>query len=296
MDNYYGTSYNKPSNVFGSNSRLGSSASTSLNQPPPSASPLTNAYKAYNAASTTQAGDYDNIMKGYQNFAQNAQNTPQMNFTPFTPQTYNYQSSPDVTSALASLKGLADTGGYSDSDIQELRARGVSPIRSVYSSAQQNIERQKALQGGYSPNYTAATAKMSRDMADSIGNQMSNVNAGIAQNVASNKLSAAPSYANAAGQQSALQNSIGENNMNTQNQAGMFNSQMPLEYAKYNLGVKNNQLSALGGMTSLYGTNPALMSAFGNQALGQGNLQQNIRQGNQNYNLNMVGKMIQGLN
>jgi hypothetical protein len=130
---------------------------------------VTGAYGLYNTAVGQQAQDYGNIMAGYQNL----------------PSTPGYQNTAN----------LAATGGYSDQDKEDIRARGISPIRSIYSSAQQNVDRNKALQGGYSPNYNATQAKMARDESQQISDATTNVNATLAQNIAQNKIGLAPTYA-----------------------------------------------------------------------------------------------------
>lgn len=142
------------------------------------------AYGLYNTAVEQQAGDYGNIMQGYKNLA----NGP----------------------AMQNLGELASTGGYSEADKANLRERGISPIRSIYAGANRDVDRQKAIQGGYSPNYGAVKTKLARDLSSQIGDQVTNVNAGIAQNVAQNRVGLAGTYANAAmqplqGQQSLYQ-------------------------------------------------------------------------------------------
>jgi len=76
---------------------------------------------------------------------------------------------------------FAKTGGFSDQDIANIRSRAVSPIRSLYSSAQNAIERQRSLQGGYAPNYTAAMAKMAREKSQGMSDATTNAEAEIAQ-------------------------------------------------------------------------------------------------------------------
>ena len=127
------------------------------------------AFGLYNTAVEQQAKDYDNIMSGYKEFNSSA---PMQNFSE-----------------------LAATGGYSEQDKSQLRERGVSPIRSIYASANRDVDRQKAIQGGYSPNYGAVKAKMARDLSQDIGDRVTAVNAGIAQNVAQNRVSLAPALA-----------------------------------------------------------------------------------------------------
>lgn len=138
-------------------------------QPDISKSGVPGAFGLYNTAVEQQAGDYGNIMKGYQGFNSSA---PMQNFGE-----------------------LAATGGYSEADKQNIRERGISPIRSIYASANRDVDRQKAIQGGYSPNYGAVKAKMARDLSSQIGDQVTNVNATLAQNVAQNRVGLAPSFA-----------------------------------------------------------------------------------------------------
>lgn len=150
--------------------------------PPQPLGGITGAYGLYNTAVGQQAGDYSRIMQGYQNLGSNP--------------------------AYQNLADLSTTGGYSEGDKADLRARGVSPIRSVYASANRDVDRQRALQGGYSPNYNAVKAKMAREMSDTISNQTQNVNADIASRVAQNKIGLAPTYANMASEPLKAQQSL----------------------------------------------------------------------------------------
>lgn len=234
------------------------------NTPPPT--PVQNQYTLYNQAVGQQAGDYDSIMQAYRGILQNSQNTAPN--SQVTPQQYTYQPSADVNSALGIQKNLAQTGGYDEQGLSDLRARGISPIRSVYASANRDIDRQRALSGGFSPNYNAAKTKMAREMSESIAQQVSNVNAGIAQNVASNKLQAAPAYASTAMGESSLRNDIGLKNADAVNNANTFNANAADK-------TNSNALSAVNGMTSLYGTTPALSNLFGQQAQNAASMEAN---------------------
>jgi hypothetical protein len=213
-------------------------------KPPPqqaaaSNNPLVNQYKLYNTAVQQNAGDYSDIMQQYKNLL----NKPA---TPYTP-------SAASTSAVANLGELSQSGGYSGADQANIRERGISPIRSLYAGAQRNIDRQRGLQGGYSPNYGALQAKLAREMSSSIGDQMTNVNATLAQNIAQNRMGAASNYASSA-----------QNQDQMAQQQNQFNTQQPF--------------NALSGMQSMYGTTPALSATFGNQALQGAQLQQQINQ------------------
>lgn len=206
----------------------------------------------YDAAVNTNTSDYDRIMQGYRD-----QTNPNSNIAPIS-----YSGSPDVSSALDLLKNFANTGGYSDSDINSIRERAISPIRSIYSNAQQDLNRQKVISGGYSPGYAGATAKMSRDLASSIGAATTNANAATASMIQSGKLAALSPLANLA------ESEAGRN----------------LDVSKTNadiMGQNNNRrLSALNSQQSLYGTNPGLTGTLGNQALSAAGMKQNQDQFN----------------
>lgn len=207
----------------------------------PSAAPAsTDQYKLYNTAVQQQAGDYSGIMKGYQDLLKKG-------------------PSAASSSAVANLGNLATTGGISPEDEANLRARGVSPIRAAYSAAARNIDRQKNLSGGYSPNQGAIQAKLAREQSEQLAQGNTNVEAMIAELRQKGRLSSAGQYASAASQQD------------------------------------NNQRDALQGMTSLYGTTPALSSLFGNQALQGAQLQNQINQQNKSSNLDRVNTFARAL-
>lgn len=272
----------------------GNSPTTTTGQiTPPTPSPQQQSYNVYNTAVKQQAGDYDSIMKQYQDAARRAQTTnPALNFNPISPATTNYSPSQDYTNSAANLADLSATGGYTPQGIADLRARGISPIRSIYAGANRDIDRNRILQGGFSPNYAAAKAKMARELSESIGGAVQNVNAGIAQNVASNRLSASPAYASAAGAENALRTGVGERNSDVINSTNQFNASMPLQYGAYNLNRNNTGLDAIRGQASLYGTTPALSALFGNQALSAAQLQNMIDQQGRSNTLNATQAVL----
>lgn len=212
-----------------------------------------------NAANQGQQ-DYGNIMKGYQDFAgQNQQKANQASVT-----NANYTRSPEMNSAMGTFKEFSDTGGYTPQQIQELRARGVSPIRSTFASAMQNLNRQKALQGGYSPNMTAAIARMQGALGSQLAEQTTNVNAGIAENQNKNRLSGASGLGGLSQSDSELATRVALANAGAANQASMFNAGQANQTGQFNAGLG---LEGLAGQRSLYGTSPAAAATFGNQVL-----------------------------
>lgn len=204
----------------------------------------------------------------------------------------NYQATPDVANSLSNLSDLTQTGGYTPQGIADLRERGVSPIRSVYSSAQQGIDRAKQLGGGYSPNYTAATAKLTRGLSDAVSSGVQNVNAGIAQNVASNKLQAAPAYASASATDSTSRNANETYNSGVENSTNQFNAQNKQQTLSslaqlYQSGT-GNKLEILNAMRALYGTTPAQPALYGQQAATQTGLDLQNKQINNNASSTLI--------
>jgi hypothetical protein len=246
-------SYNIPRNAVPSTGVTGGSG---VSTSPPAAS---NPYKLQNTATEQQAGDYSTIMQGYKDMlAKGGSATP-------------YTASGARAPAIANLAELSRTGGYSPEDLQNLRARAISPIRSVYSSAQQGLNRNKALQGGYSPNYAAASAKMAREQSEQLGGAMTNVNADIAGRVAEGRMNAASPYASITGQQAGAED-----------EASQFNRRE----------IPQQQAQALQGMTSLYGTTPALSELFGRQALQGSQLQNQINQQGNQQGMQLIDQMM----
>lgn len=249
---------------------------------------------AFSAAVTTNANDYDKIMGAYDSLLKSNKDSP-AKFTPLAPSLTNYTQGNDVTNSLGTLSNLATTGGYSGNDIANIRARSISPIRSIYANAQQNLNRQKSLQGGYSPNYTAASAKMARELSEQIGQRSTDVEAGIAQNVAQNKLSIAPSFASAARAADEARMGIEKSNADTINRINELNATLALQTGQMN---QSNMFNTIEGMKGLYGTSPALVNTFGNQVASATGLNQNQQQinnqtktQNQNLGLNFLRAM-----
>lgn len=211
--------------------------------------------------------DYGSIMAGYDKLDKNNEAQP-----------ISYSSSTDVNNALGNLKTFSDTGGYSDADTKNIRERGISPIRAIYANANQNLKRKLSLSGGYSPGYAAAIAKMARDSSQQISDVTGNVNATLAQNIATNKLSGSQAYGSLASSESGR----------------------GLDVSKFNADIdqqtKNRALSINDARRGLYGTTPALAELFGRQAMQGAQLNEQSREFDQGQAqtaaLSLLGKRI----
>lgn len=166
-------------------------------------------------ANQNDMADHNSIMNNYREFLNGSSN-------------YGAQQ------GLDTFSNFAQTGGFSPQDIQNIRARAVAPIRGVYSNAQADVDRQRRLQHGFSPNYTAATAKMGRDQAYSTADASTNAEAMIAQLLQQGKLAGA--------------NGLGNLSM----------------------GLRGQDENAISGMNTAYGTAPGMSNMFGNQVLTAG--------------------------
>ena len=232
------------------------------------------AESAYPRAIEQQAGDYDQIMGGYRNLLNNpnpeygnlmSRYQQLLNQQQNGPSHATYGETSQFNEAFNNARELARTGGLSDSDQSNLRARGVSPIRAAYANAQRNMERQARLSGGRSANYNASASRMAREQSESMAGAMNNVNAGIAEMVQRGRLTAAP-----------IMGQLGNSSSERMNQVGMFNANADNRHGENMAGIlasmsglmnsdQQRRAQALQGMTSLYGTTPALVNTFGNQ-------------------------------
>jgi hypothetical protein len=102
--------------------------------------------------------------------------TAQNNFTNASRQNFE-----DYNRIMGDYQGWAQTGGYSPTDISSMRSRAMSPLRSIYAGANRDVDRQKSLQGGYSPGYGTLKARMAREMSSNMSDSATNVNGQLAQ-------------------------------------------------------------------------------------------------------------------
>lgn len=170
----------------------------------------------------------------------------------------------DYGSLMSGYNQFQQTGGYSPSDISAMRARSISPIRSVYANANRDIDRQRTLQGGYSPNYTASKAKMAREMGMTVGDANTNLEAALAQmrnegkrfglSGASSLYSSTPGMANMFGNQvlGSSQDLLGLQGLQNQLGLGIMNAQIGASHLpgqwQSTMGNINSTVDTLGNI------------------------------------------------
>lgn len=200
---------------------------------------------SYDAAVQTQMADYDNLMKQW----------GMLSPLDTILQDENYFQSPEELGLINQLQTDVNTGGYSDTDIGNIRARSISPIRAVYANAQRNLARATRLSGGYNPGAGAAQSRLAREQSGMISDASADTEGRIAEMRAAGRRDAQSRLMPLIGRETDAINRIREGNIAERRRIAGLNQQLPL--------------LALQGKTSLYGTNPALVNLFGQQALQQ---------------------------
>lgn len=246
--------------------------------------------RAYPAAIEQTARDYDELMGRYRSaldrpdtsglmgqYKQLLSQQPET-YTSYIPEEQQFAP----TTGIGDLEELSRTGGLGEAEQGSLRARAVSPIRAVYANAMRQMERQRAIQGGYSPNMPAAQVRMARELSEQIGGATTGAEAEIARMVQAGRLSAAPQLAGIREREAGRESEIGRANIAAKQRAEEFNramlaqirgetftrQQAALTGMERLRGTETGRESELlGGMRSLYGTTPALAATFGQQAL-----------------------------
>lgn len=219
--------------------------------------------------------DYDRMMQLYQGLLNKTSgSTLRDRLQSMKPVQESYDEDRRLTGSITDLEDLARTGGYTDEGIADLRERGLSPIRAIYANAQRGLERNKSLQGGYSPNMNAASIKMAREMSDLISGKTTDINAEIAGKVAEGKQKIAPQLTEALLNIQRERGDISERNAGARNRSEEFNRDIQLKQQGMDKEGRNQELEIINSMRSLFGTNPAMADAFIDQILKQGDQNQ----------------------
>jgi hypothetical protein len=192
----------------------------------------------------------------------------------YTPFLASYK---DPFNSYAGFTEFSNTGGYSPADIANMRARGISPIRASYANAEREIGRQRSMQGGYSPNAIALQGRMAREQGQLTADATQNVEAGLAEARNKGRLAGLTGMSGIEGQRLGADVDISKFNANQRAQAQSQNNASRASAGAANRASRQagigNQLDALSGMRSLYGSTPGMSQMFGNQAIsavGQG--------------------------
>jgi hypothetical protein len=235
----------------------------------------------YNQANQRQTADYGNMMKGYEDFRNNLGGPTKFNVMrpPQLDEAYG-----NLSSAGKGYQNFADTGGYSPTDIQELRARGTSPIRAAYGNSMMEMDRARSLGNG-APNYIAAASKAQRELPGQLADATTGVNAQLADSIRQGKLAGLGGLSQVGGVMGGLAGDESGRDLQAQNMG---------EQSLQNL--RQSQLASYGGQASLYGTTPGMSSMFGNQALSAFNQRAGMEQSRNSTGMGLLGMQLEGQN
>lgn len=249
----------------------------------------------FNLSAGRQMQDYGDMMTGYQDFSKSLK-----------PTTFGYNKvsakRPEelgeaygyLREAAPGYREFASTGGYSPTDIQELRARGVAPIRSAYGNTMMEMNRSRSLGGaGGSPNYIAAASKAQRDLPGQMADATTTVNAGLAEQIRNGKLAGLSGLTGIGDSMGGLSSAEASRILqaDTANQSADLQAKSMTEQSLQNM--RQGQLSSLSGQSNLYGTSPAMAATFGNQALNAYQTRAQMEQNRQQTGLQLLGTQMQ---
>lgn len=249
----------------------------------------------YDQAAQRQTQDYGKLMSGYDDFRQRLAAPTKFSFQNVQAQrpaelgeSYGY-----LREAMPGYREFAQTGGYSPTDIQELRARGISPIRAAYGNTMMELDRARALGGNAgAPNYIAALSRAQRELPEQLASATTNVNAGLADAIRQGKLAGLGGMTNVGGTMGGL--ASGE--AGRQLQASLANQSADLQaQGMGEQSLQNRQqmdLAGLGGQANLFGTSPGMASTFGNQALNSWQQRAAMEQARQQFGLGAMDAQI----
>lgn len=249
----------------------------------------------YNKATYRNMEDYGDTMSGYDNFLSQSggpTNFSYKNVSAKTPdelkESYGY-----LRDAAPGYRDFASNGGYSGQDVQELRARGIAPIRSAYGNTMMEMDRARAIGGaGGAPNYIAAASKAQRELPGQMADAMTNVNAGLAEQIREGKKFGLSGLTNTGATMGGLSSADAERILKADlsNQQADMQTQAMTESSRR--AGRAETLQGLAGKTSLYGTTPAMSAMFGNQALNAYG-QRASAEGNRNqFGLGLLGAQM----
>lgn len=234
----------------------------------------------YGRGSEANYGDYTDIMNQYRSIASGTGSAAggggggdySYGAESWEPNLIQYN---DPFKSYTGYEEFSNTGGYSPQDIANMRARGVSPIRAAYANAQREVARQRSLQGGYSPNAIALQARMAREQGQLGADTLTNVEAGLAEARNKGRLAGLEGMTDVEKQRLAGDLDVQKYNANAKNTAAQSNTAARNAAAAGSASnamnaaaaSRGDQLAALRGMTSLYGTTPGMAQLYGDQVL-----------------------------
>lgn len=162
---------------------------------------------------------------------------------------------------------MAKTGGYSDSDIRNVRSRTASQVPSFFGSLKDQLNRTNSIQGGFSPGYGAQTRALARDSARSGVEAVRDTEIGLQDSIRSGRMQGASSLSSA---EQGLQSLLSQNLMQALGmESGLYSDQARNKLAGGQglLSDSANKQNMLSGLTNLRSSTDGNQSMFLNALL-----------------------------
>lgn len=93
----------------------------------------------------------------------------------------------DRMTGMGGFQEFAKTGGYTDEDKSNIRAKALSPISAFDTNMRNDMSTRRATQGGYSPGFDASSRALQRDTSRNIADTSLNAELGIKDKVNAGK-------------------------------------------------------------------------------------------------------------
>lgn len=97
------------------------------------------------------------------------------------------QATMDRMRGMGGYDEFAKTGGYSEEDKGNIRAKALSPISAFDTARRDDMSTRRSVQGGYTPGFDASSRALSRDTARNISDTSLNAEVGIKDKVNAGK-------------------------------------------------------------------------------------------------------------
>lgn len=258
--------------------------------------PLSSSFTSnYNAAAGQNTQDYSSTMGAYDKFRQGMGDPTKFTFNNVSagaPKELG-ESYSMLREAMPGYRDFASTGGYSPTDVQELRARGVAPIRSAYGNTMMEMDRARSIGGG-APNYIAAASRAQRELPGQMADATTSVNAGLADSIRQGKQFGLQGISGTGSTLGGMASGQAGRELSASiaNQGADMQAQGMGETSLQNR--RGSELASLGGQSSLYGTTPGLSSMFGNQALDAYRSRAGMEQSREQFGLGLMDAQLRG--
>jgi hypothetical protein len=148
--------------------------------------------------------------------------------------------------AIDTDTNFAKTGGFSQGDLDNIRARSVAPTRAIYQQGMDQLARQQNMSGNNLASTPAAIAQMARNQNQAISDNSVNTEASIAQQQSQNKLAGAAQLQQAVSAGMSAETAV--NALDAQMRAQGLGGMTDIEKSRLTAQLQNAQINQQGSI------------------------------------------------